>query len=1041
MRRLTNLVCWLLMLFPISLYSQTRVLTGRITNSTGNPIPYATIEIKGTSSSTAADDAGKYSLNVSGSSVILIVSSAGFTTNEVNVGNASTFDIQLVEAGGLSEVVVTAFGIKKQKRSLGFSTQEVTSKDLMLGQQTNVVNALQGKIAGVQINAGGGAPGQGATILIRGIKSLDPGKSNQPLFVIDGVIMDNSTSIAGNNAELRGMSNRAADLNPDDIENISILRGGAATALYGQAGSNGVILITTKSGKVGSLKVGLTTTYGIDKVNKLPEVQMKYSQGNNYVYDPVSFWPSLGPKVEDAKALDPTHPDQLFHHYGQGYQQGNQFRTTITASGGTEKARMSSSVSYFKQEGMIPFSDYKNISVRLNGQFKFSDKLNFRPSIYYINSGGARVNPNRYNESLTYWSPRQDVMDFVKPDGTMKSYGTQNNPVYLNFAAPFKDDVNRILGDLSFTYSPFSFMDIDYKLGMDMYTDFRKHTGAGPLGLAGEMRHGDMGLGFVREYNLRNRILNSNLIVTLNKDWFNKKLSTTLRLGNDVRDQYFNRLNAEGSELDVPTLLTLNNAKVRTTSESNSRYRIVSAFGEFTTGWDNKIFLTITGRNDWSSALTKGLNSYFYPSYSLSAVISEMVNMPSWFTYAKVRGSFAEIGKDTDPYRNNTYYGSYVLTSTSQVLWTRSNSSGDPALKPERTKTIEAGTELRFIKDRIGLDFTYYKLNSRDQIIPVNISPATGFTSLVTNAGEIENKGVEITLNGTPIRKKDFSWDVSVNFTANRNKVVSIREDLREIVVGSVSGYLNSAVTIKYVPGRPVGDLYGVTYLRYYGGKPDDGVTLYRDLPLAIGNSGTSSGFPIRDLTQRLIGNSQPDWIGGISNTFRYKNYSLSFLFDAQQGLEKYNQLANFMAAFSIAKYTENREEFKVFKGIRTDGTPNTESVYLGQGTVNGRNYGDGYYRLVHRGVSENFIEDASWIRLRTLSVGYTIPTTIFKKTFIENATVTLTGNNLWLHTDFTGFDPETSEFNADSNAVSGYAGFTYPAARTFMVSLNVNFK
>ena len=498
MRSSTNLICWLLMLFPISVFSQSRVLSGIVTSNSGSPVPFATIELKGTSSSTTADDTGKYSINVTGSNVVLIISSAGFTTREVNVGNAVTSDIQLDQSGALSEVVVTAFGIKKQKRSLGFSTQEVTAKDLMLGQQTNVVNALQGKIAGVQINSGGGAPGQGATILIRGIKSLDPGKSNQPLFVIDGVIMDNSSNIAGNNAELRGMSNRAADLNPDDVETISVLRGGAATALYGQAGSNGVILITTKSGKVGSLKVGLTTTYGIDKVNKLPEVQMKYSQGNNYVYDPVSFWPSLGPTVEQAKTLDPTHPDKLFNQYGQGFQQGNQFRTTITASGGTEKARMSSSISYFDQEGMIPFSDYKNISVRLNGQFKFSDKLSFRPSIYFINSGGARVNPNRYNESLTYWSARQDVMDFIKPDGTMKSYGTQNNPVYANFASPFTDDVNRVLGDLSFTYSPFSFLDIDYKLGMDMYTDFRKHTAAGPLGIAGEMRHGDMGLGFVR---------------------------------------------------------------------------------------------------------------------------------------------------------------------------------------------------------------------------------------------------------------------------------------------------------------------------------------------------------------------------------------------------------------------------------------------------------------------------------------------------------------------------------------------------------------
>ena len=1031
-----------LMSVPDVVFSQTRQVTGRVTDERGEVIPLASVLVKGTTAGVSAGNDGRYSINVSSSNATLVFSAAGFEAKEIAVGNSSTINVVLTAAEGLSEVVVTAFGIKKSKRSLGYSTQQVDNEDLLMGQQANVVNALQGKIAGVQINAGGGAPGQGASILIRGIKSLDPGKSNQPLFVIDGVVMDNNTNIAGNNAELRGMSNRSADINPDDVESISILRGGAATALYGQAGSNGVVLITTKTAKAGTMRIGVSTTYGIDNVNKLPEVQMRYSQGNYYEYDPESFWPSLGPTVEEAKAIDPTHPDQLYHHFGQGFQTGHQFRTSINMSGGTERALLTSSVSYLDQEGMIPFSDYRNISVRLGGNFKFSDKLNFRPSLFFIKSGGARVNALRYNESMAYWSPRQNVMDYILPNGTMKSYGTQNNPVYGNYAAPFTDDVNRIIGDLSFTYSPFSFLDIDYKLGMDMYSDMRRHEAAGPLGLVGEKRHGDMGLGFVREHRLHSRILNSNLIATLKKDWFSDKLNTTLRVGNEVRESIYDRINAEGSELDVPTLLTLNNTKVRTASQSMSTYRIVSVFGEFTAGWDNKLFLTVTGRNDNSSVFTEGLNSFFYPSYTVSAIVSDMINLPTWFSYAKLRGSIAEIGKDTDPYRNNTYYGSYLLQSTSQVLWTRSATSGDRGLKPERTKTVEFGGEFRFLQDRIGLDVTYYKLNSRDQIIPVLVSPSTGFTSYVTNAGELENKGIEISVSGTPIRTKDFSWDVNVNYTANRNKVVSIREDLPEITVASLSGYLNSAVTMKYVAGQPVGDLYGTTYLRYYGSNPDDGKTIQKNLPLAIGTSGSASGFPLRDLTQRVIGNSMPKWIGGISNTFRYKDFSLSFLFDAQQGMYKYNQLGNFMAAFSISKFTENRDEFTVFDGIRTDGTPNTERVYLGQGVASdGRNYGDGYYRLVYRGVSENFVEDASWVRLRTLSIGYALPANIFSKTFIDNARVTLTGNNLWLGTKYSGYDPESSPFDAGSNAVSGFAGFTYPAARSLMITLNVNFK
>src|SRR5690606_2901804 len=283
------------------------------------------------------------------------------------------------------------------------------------------------------------------------------------------------------------------------------------------------------------------------------------------------------------------------------FQTGNQFRTTLSMNGGTERARLSSSVSCFNQEGMIPFSDYRNISFRINGQLQLSEKLSFRPSLYYSNSGGARVNANRYNESLTYWSPRHNVMDFKKEDGTMKSYGTTNNPVYGTYGAPFRDDVHRMIGDISFTYKPFSFLDIDYKLGVDQYNDLRRHHAEGPRGTVGEMRHGDMGLGFVREYRLYNKLINSNLMATATKDWLDGKLSTSLRVGNEVRESKYDRVNAEGSELDIPTLLTINNAKVRTTSQQKSLYRIVSLYGEFTAGWDNKLFLTLTGRRDHTS--------------------------------------------------------------------------------------------------------------------------------------------------------------------------------------------------------------------------------------------------------------------------------------------------------------------------------------------------------------------------------------------------------------------------------------------------------
>jgi TonB-linked SusC/RagA family outer membrane protein len=708
-------------------------------------------------------------------------------------------------------------------------------------------------------------------------------------------------------------------------------------------------------------------------------------------------------------------------------------------SGGTEKALLGASLSYFKQNGTIPFTDYKNISARINGTFKFSDKLKFSPSFNFINSGGYRYNADRYNESLTYWSPRWDVKDYIKPDGTMKSY-LNNNPIYGAATNRFKDDVNRLLANMAWTYSPFKWLDFDYRLGMDFYTDFRRYTAPGPKGLVGEIPYEDNGLGFVNEYRIRNRILNSNLMATLKHDW-TSKLGTTLRLGNDVRDQDYNRLSAEGDELDIPDLLSLNNTKNRTNSQYMEQYRIVSAFGELTVDYDNFLFFTATGRNDWTSTLAPGLNSYFYPSFSLAGVFSDKINLPNWWTYGKLRGSWAEIGKDYEPYSLSNYYGSYVLSSTGQVLWTRSDQKGERTLKPERTTTLELGTELRFLKDRIGIDFTWYKLNSHDQIIPVAISPTTGFTSVITNAGEIENRGVELTLNATPIKTSDFSWDINLNYTRNRNEVLSIKEGLTELVIASQFGYAGSTVTMKYVPGYAVGNLYGSSYLRYYDSKTDDGVTLESDLPLVIAETGSNSGFPVRDGTQRLLGNSQPDWMGGITNSFHYKQFGLSFQFDAQLGMEKYNQLSNFMSAFGIAKYTENREETVVFNGVLPDGTPNTQVVYYGQGKgPDGRDYGAGYYRNVYRGVSENFVEDASWVRLRNLSINYSLPSSVLGKTFIKNATVTLTGNNLALFTDYSGFDPESSSFSAGSNAASGFSGFSYPAMRSFLISVNLNF-
>ncbi|HEX4956995.1 MAG TPA: SusC/RagA family TonB-linked outer membrane protein [Lacibacter sp.] len=1019
-------------------WSQNTKVSGTVKDEQGDPVAFASVIIKGTNKGVSADGSGNFSIEVpSGKKTVLRISATGFETVEVDV-TGTVLNVTLKTGTALSEVVVTAFGAKQQKKSLGFATTEINNKQLMESRQPNLVNAIQGRVAGVQVNSTGGGPGQGARIVIRGPKTASG--SNQPLFVIDGVIVDNSTIVEGGNAALRGMSNRLSDINPDDIESMSILRGGAATALYGFRGSNGVIVITTKSAKAGKMRVSYNATYGIENVNKFPDVQRTYSQGYNNNYNPADFFPSFGPAVAVAKNIDPSHPVELFHHYARAYQQGNQFRNTLSVSGGTEKAMINSSFSYFKHNGVLPNTNYSNINARVNADLKISNKLSVNPSFNFINSGGLRYNADRFNESLTYWSPRWDVRDYKNADGTHKTYGN-NNPIFGAYYNLFKDEVNRTISNLAFNYKPASWLEVTYRLGYDYTADNRRATAPAQVSRPGVINFADNALGFVGEYRILNQVLNSNLLAT--SKFSVKNFDFTIRAGHDVVDQKYNYQGVEGSQLDIPDLLSLNNARVLTQSSRRTQLRTMGVFGEATIGYNNFLFVSLTGRNDWASSVASGNRSFFYPSASLAYVFSQHLKMPDWIAYGKLRGSYARIGiAPLGPYQTSTYYNNAFGQPVNGVTaWTRDDTRGAADLRPEFTDNREVGLEMQFLNNRVGFDVSYYKINSKDVINPVLVPTSTGYNAFILNSGEIENKGFEIVVNGTPVKTKDFVWEASVNFTSNRNKVVKLAPGLNEIAITSQFGYIGSSVTQKWVVGQPAGGLYGTTYTRFYGSQVDDRITLRTDLPYLIASTGSLAGFPTRDLAQRLIGNSLPKSIWGINNSFSYKQFNLSFLFDIRSGFQRYNQLANFMSAFGIAKYTENRNDSKVFEGVTSNGQPNTQTVWLGQGIgPDNRNYTDGFYRLIHRSVSENFVEDAGWVRLRTLSLSYNLPASILKHLkLVKGASITVTGNNLWLKTDFTGFDPENSSFNADSNA-DGFAGFSYPGVRSFFATINVNF-
>ncbi|MCX3263792.1 SusC/RagA family TonB-linked outer membrane protein [Pedobacter agri] len=1038
----TSLLFVCMLLVGISSFAQVKTITGKVTSSDDNgPLPGASIKVKGANTGASTDGNGNFTIQVSSSNAVLVVSLIGYKTQEVTVGNRTTVNLALAsDSQQLEEVTVsTGLGITRQAKSLGYAAQQVDNKALNFNHQPNLINALQGKVAGATISSMGGGPGQGANIRIRGVNSIDPSIPSDPLYVIDGVQIDNSTSTLGANPGgtaygARGVSNRASDINPEDIETINILKGGAATALYGLRGVNGVVVITTKRGAAGALSINLNSSYGFDEVLKKPAVQTEYTQGVLGVYanPPSGIGPAWGPTIAEAKLLDPTHPDQLYDNYDRAFGTGQQIKNSVSVAGGSEAVKFFSSVSQLYQKGMMPNTDYKNLSGRLNTDITISPKFKASVNMNFSNAGGYTYSADRFGEGLAYWSPRYDVADYINENGTQKYIGT-NNPIWGTETNQLKSDVNRFIGGAALTYEPTKWLNFSYRFGLDTYNDNRVRTAPGPMGITGEQVY-DNDQGFYGEYNSKVRTLNGTFLATLTSK-ITSDINGTLRLGQEMYDSRLKNIGSLGSQLSIYNFFNLANAKVISVSQSITQKRLVGYFGEATFDYKNYLFLTLTGRNDITSTLSKENRSFFYPSASISYVFSDQFKLPSAISQAKLRLSYAKLGKDAPIYAGaSSGFATYGSLPTGTTGLTLASNLGNPSLRPEFTNTFETGLEMSFFKGRLGFDFTYYYSLSKDQIIQAQITSATGYVTTSINAGNIRNRGVELVINGKPIDGKDFKWGVNLNVSANRNKILYLPTD---IIYGAARGYGNAGVTMKLVEGQAFGNIYGSYFNRYSGGQPQDPNFLDKNLPLLIG----ADGFPIiSGGTQRILGNSQPDYVIGMGNNFSYKRFSLNVLFDARLGFEKYNWLEDFYSAFGLPDYTADRRSFRTFEGVLANGTPNTKQVWLGQRFgPDGVDYGEGYYRRFYRNVSEPFVTDASWVRLRSASLSYALPTNWLPKKAIRSASVSVTGNNLWLWTKYYGVDPESSSYDAGSNN-DGSAGFTYPTARTIMFSLNVGF-
>ncbi|MBX2967345.1 MAG: SusC/RagA family TonB-linked outer membrane protein [Cyclobacteriaceae bacterium] len=1023
----------LLLIVTFLSYAQERTVSGKVTSSDdGSPLPGVNVVVKGTANGTATDVNGNYTLSgIPASGGSLIFSFIGLQTSEVVIGDRSVVDVALsLDVTQLSEVVVTSFGIEKTKQSLGYAVQSVGGKELTEVRQPNIVSALQGQVAGVQITNTGGGPGMGARIVVRGVTSLNAGADNQPLFIVDGVPIDNQTFDNGNFS--RGMSNRAADINPNDIETISILKGAAATGLYGVRAANGAVVITTKSGRSGSgLTINVGSSFSADKINKLPSFQENYGRGW-YGIDDGSVYSASGALIEAQSVVDPTYV--YYDNYKNFFQTGSMRDSYFNISGGNDVFTFYTSVNNTDQKGIIPFSEWGRTSARFRGTAKFSEKFNIEASVNYSNSGGNRVPHTTMGERLMYWSHTQDITKYIKPDGTQIAGVLSANPLYNARFLTYEDKVDRTIGNLTFNYKPIEWLSFTYRFGHDFYVDKRDEIVPGPQGIAGENLSGLSATGFMEQRRFINRVVNSNFFATFDKK-VTQDLNATVRVGHELFERDLNYSYNRGDNFVTPFFYSFNNVTVHRVEETNRRSRLIGVFGDATLDYKSFLYLNLTARNDWTSTLAKGNNSFFYPSASVSFVFNDVLNLPSQLSYGKLRAAWGQVGKDTEAYRTAaTYTTADAFPLNNRVGYVRSSARGSELLVPEMTTTLEFGTELKLFENRLGVDLTWYKANSRDQILAVPVSNTTGHGSLWINAGEIENKGIELTLTGTPLQLGDFRWDAMVNFTRNRNMVVDIAEGVDDILIATQSGYLQAAVAMRITNGRPYGDLYGTAYQRY--NEPTGATHLDRSLPILIGADGFPTLTPASK--QLVIGNAMPDWLAGIRNTFSYKNVSLSFLIDTRWGNDQYDQYGNWLAAFLKPDFTNDRNDVVIFDGVVADGTPNTQQVWLGQGLgPDGRDYGAGYYRNVHRAMSENFVYDASFVKLRNVTLNYNLPKSWLTPLSLKAVSVSGSLNNIILWTPWRNYDPESYTAGSGSNA-TGLAGMGYPGARSALFSINI---
>ncbi|NOT51658.1 MAG: SusC/RagA family TonB-linked outer membrane protein [Chitinophagaceae bacterium] len=1038
------LLLWGVVFFATQALAQ-RTVSGKVTDEKGTPLQNVSVMVRGTTTGTVTKVDGTYTITVPAGAIALVFSAVDMSPVEKAIGTATIIDATLkAEDKTMSEVVVTAFGIKKNKKDLGYGVTQLSNTELTQAHTTNITNALASKIPGVRTQGSGGSFSS-SSILIRGFTTFTG--SNQPLFVVDGIPIDNS----GGGTPLQNgtpRSSRAIDLNQDDIESITVLKGASAAVLYGSRASNGVILITTKKGKAGQKNaIQFSSTYQIESVNRLPDFQNEYAQGNSGVFSPTAQT-SWGPRIVGQTVTNAYNPvtnandrTEVLKAYPNNvkeiFKNGVNWQNNLSFSGGTDKNTFRFSYGYLKNTGVLENNVLTRHNFSLNASSKVNNWLTVSASGNYSNNASRRTQQgNQLSNPLFrgWFTPRSyDLSGLAYEDavGNQRYPLGEDHPHWTIKHNRFNDEINRFIGNVSFNFRLTKWLTADYKVGTDIFSFF-SHA-YDQIGARGGANTTANAVGGIREVRSNSRNLNSNGFFTANKRI--KSWSGTFIFGSEFQQNYGNNAQLDGKGIIVRDFEQLSNTTTFSPAPgySSFKFRLIGLYGDLALSYKSIFSANFTLRNDWVSSFKIGNNSYLYNGVGGTLNITELFPKlkSKIIENIRIRGNISTVGKaGTDfLYGTDSYFGgaasadgfgpTIAFPFNGIQGFALSNTAGNPDLGPEFTQSREIALELSLFKGRLNIEATRYKQKSRDLIFSVPVSATSGITAFTQNAGNLTNNGVELGVNATPIKSKSFVWGFNLAYTQFKAIVDKLAPGVTNIFLG---GFVTP--NVRLVAGEEYGQIYGNAFVR----DPNKGNKI------VVG----ANGLPLITSGVQQIGNPNPKYVLGITNTLTYKAITLSFLMEIKEGGQIYSRnIADLLrngvvaetAAFPRYDAAGVLQKPYLFDAVYTNGLPNT--TYLSAQ--------DYYGNSGLHAAAEGFIYKTSWFRVREASLVYTLPSSFLSRTPFSHASFSLFGRNLFLHSPFyPHLDPEQNVLGV-SNA-NGLEFNALPQTRTIGVGLNLTF-